>query len=272
MNRTLIIDTPKKIGEQVLLKGWVHIRRDHGKLIFIDLRDRAAALQVVVDPKKIPDSTSIGLQDCVWAQGVVRERPDGQKNTKMVTGEVELAVDALKILNKSRVPPFVVENDVKANDELRLRYRYLDLRREPLRKAIIFRHEIVSAMREFLNSKEFIEIETPILTRSMPEGARDYLVPSRLYPHKFYALAQSPQMYKQLLMVAGFERYYQVARCLRDENPRHDRQPEHTQIDIEMSFVSEDDIFALTEGMFVHIMKKVLGQDLKTPFPRLAYT
>ncbi len=241
-------------------------------MIFIDLFDRSAVLQIVIDPKKFPGAASIGLQDCIWAQGMVRERPEGQKNRKMITGDIELAVDAVEILNRSKVPPFVVENDVKANEELRLRYRYLDLRREPLRKAIIFRHNVVSAMREYLNSNDFIEIETPILTRSMPEGARDYLVPSRLYPRKFYALAQSPQMYKQLLMVSGFERYYQVARCMRDENPRHDRQPEHTQIDIEMSFVSEDDIFALIEKMFVHIIKKVLNQELEIPFTRLTYT
>lgn len=189
----------------------------------------------------------------------------------MKTGDVELEVTTLEILAKSKVPPFVIENEVKANEELRLRYRFLDLRREKMQKNIIFRHRVITAMREYLNKNDFIEIETPILTRSMPEGARDYLVPSRLYPKKFYALAQSPQMYKQLLMVAGFERYYQIARCLRDEDLRHDRQPEHTQIDIEMSFVNEDDVFNLTEGMFVHIFKTVLNQELKTPFPRLKY-
>ncbi len=239
--------------------------------MFIDLRDRSAVLQIVVDPKSIPAAIRVGLQDCIRAHGTLRERPEGQRNNKMITGDVELEVDELEILNRSKVPPFVVESEVKASEELRLRYRYLDLRREPLRKAMIFRHRVVSAMREYLNAKEFIEIETPILTRSMPEGARDYLVPSRIYPKKFYALAQSPQMYKQLLMVAGFERYYQVARCLRDENPRHDRQPEHTQIDIEMSFISEDDVFKLIEGMFVHILKSVLDQNIKTPFPRFTY-
>lgn len=211
------------------------------------------------------------MQDCVYAAGVVRERPEGQKNPKMATGDVELKVEKLEVLGKSKVPPFVVENDVKANEELRLRYRYLDLRREPMQRTIIFRHRVITAMREYLNKNDFIEIETPILTRSMPEGARDYLVPSRLYPKKFYALAQSPQMYKQLLMVAGFERYYQIARCMRDEDPRHDRQPEHTQIDIEMSFVNEDNVFNTAEGMFVHILKTVLNHDLKTPFPRLTY-
>jgi aspartyl-tRNA synthetase len=224
-----------------------------------------------MDPKVLPLSNELGLQDCVKVAGKVRERPDGQKNTNMITGDVELEVSKIEVLGKSKVPPFVVESDVKANEDLRLRYRYLDLRRSPMQQAIIFRHEVVSAIREYLNKNEFIEIETPILTRSMPEGARDYLVPSRLYPGKCYALAQSPQMYKQLLMVAGFERYYQIARCMRDEDPRHDRQPEHTQIDIEMSFVDEEDVMALAEGMFAHVVKKTLGQELTVPFPKLLY-
>ncbi len=240
-------------------------------MLFIDLRDRTGILQLVIDPQKIPEAKDLGLQDCIYAAGLVRERPEGQKNAKMATGDVELEVESLEVLNKSKVPPFVVENDVKANEELRLRYRYLDLRREPMQKSIIFRHCVITAMREYLNKNDFIEIETPILTRSMPEGARDYLVPSRLYPKKFYALAQSPQMYKQLLMVAGFERYYQIARCMRDEDPRHDRQPEHTQIDIEMSFVNEDDVFKIAEGMFTHILKAALKQELNTPFLRLTY-
>jgi len=239
-------------------------------MIFVDLRDRTGVLQLVIDPT-VTGVKELGLQDCIYAAGDVKERPADQKNPKMVTGEVELIVNKLEILNKSKVPPFVVESEVKANEELRLRYRYLDLRRAPMQRNIVFRHNIITAMREYLNRNYFIEIETPILTRSMPEGARDYLVPSRLYPEKFYALAQSPQMYKQLLMVAGFERYYQIARCMRDEDPRHDRQPEHTQIDIEMSFVDEDDVFAVAEGMFSHIFKVVMGQDLKIPFERMTY-
>jgi len=240
-------------------------------MVFVDLRDRTGVLQLVIDPKKISGIGDLALQDCIRAEGDVRERPEDQKNPRMVTGDVEIAVVKLELLNKSKVPPFVVENDVKANEELRLRYRYLDLRRAPMQKNILFRHGVITAMRAYLNRNGFVEIETPILTRSMPEGARDYLVPSRLYPKKFYALAQSPQMYKQLLMVAGFERYYQVARCMRDEDPRHDRQPEHTQIDIEMSFVDEDDVFEMAEGMFVYICKRTLNLDLKTPFPRLSY-
>ncbi len=240
-------------------------------MIFVDLRDRTGVLQLVVDPQRIQAAENLNLQDCIYAQGKVRERPEGQKNPKMQTGDIELEVNDLEVLATSRVPPFVVEDDVKANEELRLRYRYLDLRRASMQQTIVFRHRVITAMREYLNKNDFVEIETPVLTRSMPEGARDYLVPSRLYPKKFYALAQSPQMYKQLLMVAGFERYYQIARCMRDEDPRHDRQPEHTQIDIEMSFVDEDDIFNLTEGMFTHIFKTVLSQELETPFPRMTY-
>jgi len=204
-------------------------------------------------------------------RGFVRERPENQKNLNLPTGEIEIDVRKLTILAKSKVTPFVVEEEIKASEELRLRYRYLDLRRLTMQKLIIFRHKVVTAIREYLNGKDFIEIETPILTRSMPEGARDYLVPSRLYPGKFYALAQSPQMYKQLLMVAGFERYYQIARCMRDEDPRHDRQPEHTQIDIEMSFVNEEDIYNLIEGMFQYIFKTALNMELKIPFPRFSY-
>lgn len=260
-----------KVGQEVEAFGWVDRIRNLGGLVFVDLRDRTAALQIVIDPKAIPGVNELGLQDCIQAFGKVRERPDAQRNPKMATGEIELEVSKIEVLGKSKVPPFVVESDVKANEDLRLRYRYLDLRREPVQHAIMFRHRVITAIREHLNKNDFIEIETPILTRSMPEGARDYLVPSRLYPGKFYALAQSPQMYKQLLMVAGFERYYQIARCMRDEDPRHDRQPEHTQIDMEMSFVNEDDVMTMTEGIFAHVFNKTLGQELNTPFPRILY-
>ncbi len=250
--------------------GWIDRVRNLGGMIFADLRDRSGVLQLVIDPA-MPGAKSLNMQDCIRAKGEVRERPEKQKNPKVDTGDVEVCVAEFAVLNKSRTPPFVVESDVKASEELRLRYRYLDLRRSPMQRNLLFRHNVITAMREYLNTNDFVEIETPVLTRSMPEGARDYLVPSRLYPEKFYALAQSPQMYKQLLMVAGFERYYQIARCMRDEDPRHDRQPEHTQIDIEMSFVEEDDVFSLAEGMFRHIFKKVMGQVLTTPFPRMTY-
>lgn len=258
------------IGKTITVYGWVDRIRNLGGMIFLDLRDRTGIIQLVVDPNLV-GAKELRLQDCICATGEVKERPADQKNPKMTTGEVEVAVSKLEVLNRSKVPPFVVEREVKASEELRLRYRYLDLRRAPMQHNIMFRHNVITAMREYLNRNDFIEIETPILTRSMPEGARDYLVPSRLYPKKFYALAQSPQMYKQLLMVAGFERYYQIARCMRDEDPRHDRQPEHTQIDIEMSFVDEDDVFVIAEGMFSHIFKVVMGEDLKTPFERMTY-
>jgi aspartyl-tRNA synthetase len=259
------------VGKTIETCGWVQRIRNLGSLLFIELKDRTAVLQLIVDTQKHPEATDLGLQDCIWVNGAVRERPPDQRNAKMVTGDVELVVKELKTLAKCKTPPFVVENDVKAGEELRLRYRYLDLRREVMQKNLIFRHKVVTAIREYLNIYDFLEIETPIMTRAMPEGARDYLVPSRLYPGKFYALAQSPQMYKQLLMVAGFERYYQIARCMRDEDPRHDRQPEHTQIDIEMSFINEEDIYHLVEGMFSFIFKKALGQDLTIPFPRYAF-
>ena len=239
--------------------------------MFVQCRDKTGILQLVLDPKRISGATRLGLQDCIRARGAIRERPAGQINPDIATGEIECDVEELEVLAKSKVPPFVVEDDVKANEELRLRYRFLDLRRGWLQKLIILRHKVITAIREYLNKHEFTEVETPILTRSMPEGARDYLVPSRLYPGKFYALAQSPQMYKQLLMVAGFERYYQIARCMRDEDPRHDRQPEHTQIDIEMSFVDEEDVMNIVEGMFAHIFKKVLDKNLETPFLRITY-
>lgn len=261
----------KTIGKEICICGWVDGIRNLGGLIFVDLRDRSATLQVVFDPKSIPLAKDLGLQYCIQVAGKVRDRPDNQKNKKMATGDVELDVTELKILNKSQVPPFVVEDDVKANEDLRLRYRYLDLRRAPMQRLILIRHKVICAIREYLNARDFVEIETPILTRSMPEGARDYLVPSRLYPGKFYALAQSPQMYKQLLMVAGFERYYQIARCMRDEDPRHDRQPEHSQIDIEMSFVTEDDVMTMVEGMFAHIFTQGMKQELSVPFPRMTY-
>ncbi len=260
-----------KVGQEIEAFGWVDRIRNLGGLVFVDLRDRTATLQIIIDPKAIPGVNELGLQDCIQAFGKVRERPDAQRNPKMATGEIELEVNKIEVLGKSKVPPFVVESDVKANEDLRLRYRYLDLRREPVQHAIMFRHQVITAIREYLNKNDFIEIETPILTRSMPEGARDYLVPSRLYKGKFYALAQSPQMYKQLLMVAGFERYYQIARCMRDEDPRHDRQPEHTQIDMEMSFVNEDDVMTMAEGIFAHVFKKTLGQELNTPFPMMFY-
>ena len=262
------------VDRTATLNGWVHRRRDHGGVIFIDLRDSQGITQVVFRPEAAElqeQARRLRSEFVVAVEGRVRHRPEGMVNTEMVTGEIELEAAALEILSESKPPPFLIEEDSGALEDLRLKYRYLDLRRPPLQRAIRLRHRIYRAVREYLDGRGLVEIDTPILTRSTPEGARDYLVPSRTYPGKFYALPQSPQIYKQLLMVAGFERYYQIARCFRDEDLRADRQPEFTQIDIEMSFVQEEDIFELTEGLFEHVFREVLGVELAVPFPRLEY-
>jgi len=261
-------------GKSITLAGWVHRRRDHGGLIFVDIRDRYGMTQVIFNPEN-PEVHKIAHQlkpeYVIEVNGKVRERPEDMVNPKLPTGEIELVASHLEILNESKVPPFVLEDDVKATEELRLKYRFMDMRRDPVKDAFLLRAKVYRAIREHLDKNGFVELETPYLTRSTPEGARDFLVPSRLQPGKFYCLAQSPQLYKQLLMIAGFDRYYQFARCFRDEDMRGDRQPEHTQIDIEMSFVDEDDVFELAEGMFAHAFKKALGVDLRTPFERLTY-
>ena len=262
------------VDRTATLMGWVHRRRDHGGVIFIDLRDSQGITQVVFRPEAAElqeQARRLRHEFVIAVSGRVRHRPEGMVNADMATGEIELEAEELEILSESKPPPFLIEEDSGALEDLRLKYRYLDLRRPPLQRAIRLRHRIYRAVREFLDDRGLVEIDTPILTRSTPEGARDYLVPSRTYPGKFYALPQSPQIYKQLLMVAGFERYYQIARCFRDEDLRADRQPEFTQVDIEMSFVREEDIFELTEGLFQHIFKKVLGVELTLPFPRLDY-
>ena len=263
------------IGKTVALCGWVHARRDHGKLIFIDLRDRYGLTQVVFIPKTSPEAHKIASdlrsEYVVLVKGVVGQRPVGTINPKLPTGTVEVAAQELAILNPSKTPPFEISDDIKTQEELRLQYRYLDLRKPGLQKNFMLRHKVFTAMRNFLNRQEFIEFETPILTKSTPEGARDYLVPSRLSDGKFFALPQSPQLFKQLLMVAGFERYYQIARCFRDEDLRADRQPEFTQMDIEMSFINEEDIFSLTENLMKTAVKEALNIDIKIPFPRLSY-
>ncbi len=255
--------------------GWVNRTRDHGGLLFIDVRDRYGLVQTVFDPN-VDNGLCVQARElkpefCIAVKGRVRARPEGMKNPGLPTGEVEILANELTILSPSPTPPFVIVDDVKATEELRLRYRYLDLRRPSMQQNIIIRHKLSQSIRKHLNRLGFLEIETPILTRSTPEGARDYLVPSRLHPGKFYCLAQSPQLYKQLLMVSGFDRYYQFPRCLRDEDLRADRQPEHTQIDIEMSFVDEDDIFEVAEGMLKLAFKEILGKNIKTPFPRIPY-
>ena len=267
--------TAKNIGQETALCGWVSSRRDHGGVIFIDLRDRYGFTQIVFNPENdetMKEANKLRREDVIKITGTVRSRPKGMENPKMVTGEIEVLVNDLEILNKAETPPIEVEDRIVANEDLRLKYRYLDLRRPIMQKQLILRHNVTQAAREFLNSNNFLEIETPMLIRSTPEGARDYIVPSRINPGTAYSLPQSPQLYKQILMVSGMDRYYQIARCLRDEDLRADRQPEFTQIDIEMSFVDEDDIYHIGDGLMKHIFKKTLNIDLKTPFPRIPYT
>ena len=260
------------IGKRVTLLGWISSLRDHGGIFFINLRDRYGVTQVVVDKRELIDRVKRWRSEfIIEVTGEVRERPPDAINPNMATGEIEVLADDVHLVAEAKVPPFVIADDVKVRPELRLRYRYLDLRRPAVQRNIILRATVVREIRRYLDEHGFIEIETPILAKSTPEGARDFLVPSRNFPGKFYALAQSPQLYKQLLMVAGFDRYYQLAKCLRDEDPRKDRQPEFTQVDLEMSFVTEDDVFELVEGLMSHLWKTVLGVELESPFVRMTY-
>ena len=264
------------VGSYVTLAGWVHRRRDHGNLIFIDLRDRWGITQVVVSPQA-PDTahdaaSRLRIEYVVRVHGTVRQRPAGLENLKMPTGEIEVIADEIETLNEARTPVFYINDDAEVDESLRLRYRYLDLRRERMQRNIILRHNVVRFIREFLSKRGFLEIETPILIKSTPEGARDYVVPSRLHPGCFYALPQSPQQLKQLLMVSGFERYFQIARCFRDEDQRADRQPEFTQLDLEMSFVDREDIMGLTEELFTALVPAVSNKRvLRSPFARFTY-
>jgi len=263
-------------GKKVILNGWVHRWRDHGGLLFIDLRDRYGLTQVVfkpdlLDQKTMNEATHLRAEYVIGVEGEVNQRPEGMANKDLPTGEIEVIVKKMTVLNESKTPPFEIEEETNANEELRLKYRYLDLRRSPLQERIKIRHKVVKAVRDFLDSHGFYEIETPLLIRSTPEGARDFIVPSRVNPGKFYALPQSPQLLKQILMISGFDKYFQIARCLRDEDLRADRQPEHTQIDMEMSFVTEDDVFCVVEGMMAYVFQKVLNVEVKTPFPRLKF-
>ncbi len=266
--------TGKDMGKSVVLCGWVHSRRDHGGIIFVDLRDRYGLTQVVFDPMHNKEShrtaEKIGREYVLRVVGKVRRRKPGMENPKMHTGEIEVITDALEILNASDVPPLEIDDKITANEEVRLKYRYLDLRRPVMQSHLLFRHKVTQVAREYLSGHNFVEIETPLLIRSTPEGARDYVVPSRVHPGKFYALPQSPQIYKQILMIAGMDRYFQIARCLRDEDLRADRQPEHTQIDLEMSFVEQSDVLEAVEGMYKHIFKKTMNIDLPK-FPILTY-
>lgn len=263
-------------GKQVTLCGWVAGRRDHGKLIFIDLRDRYGFTQVVFIPKEAGEAYRLAQElrseFVIKLSGVVNKRPEGTINTKLATGEIEILAKEVEILNPSNTPPFEIEDGVEITEELRLKYRYLDLRRTKVFNNLSLRSNLYKIIRAYLGEQDFIECETPILTKSTPEGARDYLVPSRLNTGRFFALPQSPQLFKQILMVAGIEKYYQIAKCFRDEDLRADRQPEFTQLDIEMSFVNEEDIFALTEGLMKSALKELKGIDIQTPFARISYS
>ena len=263
------------VGMEAVLMGWVQKRRDHGGLIFVDLRDRQGITQVVFDPQIAREAHEragdLRSEYVIAAMGKTRYRPDGMANPKLPTGEIEVAATELRILNTSRTPPFQVEDDVDASENIKLKYRYLDLRRPKMFANLILRHKTAQLTRSYFNELGFIEVETPVLTRSTPEGARDYLVPSRVNAGKFFALPQSPQLFKQILMISGFERYYQIVKCFRDEDLRADRQPEFTQLDLEMSFIGEEDIFAVIEGWLVKIFSELKGLSIDIPFARMTY-
>jgi len=265
--------TKKEVKKEVVLCGWVQTRRDHGGVIFIDLRDRYGLTQVVFNPdsKAFKEADKLRREDCIQVKGKVTPRKEGMINKSMKTGEIEVISSGLNVLNKSKTPPIEVDDRVTASDDLRLKYRYLDLRRPSMQKKFAFRHVATQAVREYLNSQNFLEIETPMLMKSTPEGARDYVVPSRVNPGKFYALPQSPQLYKQLFMVSGFDRYYQMARCMRDEDLRADRQPEFTQIDLEMSFVEQGDVMKEVEACIKNVVKRTLGKTLNDKFKVISY-
>ena len=277
MQRTKIIDTPKFIGQTIKLAGWVHIRRDHGKLIFVDLRDHSGIIQTVVIPDHVEaheNAKHLRSEFVIEMEGLVKERPMSARNEKSPTGSVELEVSSIKILNESKALPFEINKDTKGiNEELRLKYRYLDLRSERMHENIIARYKVTKFFRDFLASQDFMEIETPILGKSTAEGSRDYVVPSRIYKGKFYALPQSPQQYKQLLMAAGMERYFQIARCFRDEDTRGDRQPEFTQLDMEMSFVEQEDVMNVVEEMLIALVQTLYPEKKiqSLPIPRITY-
>ncbi len=259
-------------GRTLSVAGWVHRRRDHGGVIFVDLRDRSGLLQVVFDPdtaEAFKVASHLGREYCIQVQGKVRLRPAGTVNPNLTSGQIELLAQKLEVLNPSVTPPFALDEEV--GEELRLKHRYIDLRRDVMQERLRRRHAITRAMREFLDDHHFVDIETPMLTKATPEGARDYLVPSRTHPGKFFALPQSPQIFKQLLMMSGFDRYYQIVRCFRDEDLRADRQPEFTQLDIETSFLEQKDVMTLMEGLIRHIFSRVLKAPLPDPFPQLTY-
>jgi len=276
--RIQIKDTVDKAGETVTLKGWVAVRRDHGKLIFLDLRDRSGLMQLVVNPKVSADAHAacqeVRNEYVLEVEGKVNPRMEKQINAEMLTGKIELEVTSLKVLNKSEPVPMALDTDgMEIGEDVRMKYRYLDLRRERMKKNVMSRHRVIKHIRDYLDAEDFLEIETPILTKSTPEGARDYLVPARLQPGNFYALPQSPQQYKQLLMVAGLERYFQIARCFRDEDTRGDRQPEFTQLDMELSFVDREDVMQVNEKLLIDIVTRHFPEKKiqEVPFPRIPY-
>ncbi len=259
------------LGRNVVLIGWVNIRRDHGGLLFIDLRDRYGITQILFDPKVLPSAKSLHSEDLIGIIGKVKERPKGTINKRLATGEIEVLIEKFSLLNRSKELPFEISGKSKVPEELRLAHRYLDLRRPIMQERLILRHRLVKLIRDYLDQKSFLEIETPILTKSTPEGARDYLVPSRLSPGNFFALPQSPQLFKQLLMIAGIDKYFQIAKCFRDEDLRADRQPEHTQLDLECSFVEPEEIFSIIEEMLFILFEKTLSLKISLPFPRLTH-
>jgi aspartyl-tRNA synthetase len=269
--------TVAHIDQPVILAGWVNRRRDHGGVTFIDLRDRYGIVQVVANPEISPAAHALLEETRVeWVlqvEGLVKKRPEGMENPNLPTGEIEVEVSTVQVLNAAKTPPFSINKEEEVEENVRLHYRYLDLRRERMRRNIVLRHQMVKFIRDYLDKRGFVEIETPILFKTTPEGARDYLVPSRVHPGEFYALPQSPQQLKQMLMVAGFDRYFQIARCFRDEDSRGDRQPEFTQLDLEMSFVEREDVMAITEDLFTRLVAEVVPQKrlLASPWPRLTY-
>jgi aspartyl-tRNA synthetase len=277
MKRTVRCGDLRKqdIGKKVVLNGWVQSRRDHGGLIFIDLRDRYGLTQAVFDPNTGKAAHGLAEQirreDVIAIRGTVRARAEGMENPKMATGDIEILVAESDVLSKAKTPPIEIDDRIETNEDIKLKYRYLDLRKPSVQNTLIFRHRVVKSVRDYFDRNQFVEIETPVLAKATPEGARDYLVPSRVSPGNFYALPQSPQIFKQLLMIAGFDRYVQIVKCFRDEDLRADRQPEFTQIDIEMSFIDEEDIYDLNERLVKHLWKEVLDLDVNIPFPRLTY-
>jgi aspartyl-tRNA synthetase len=276
MDRLLVSQTTGKIGEEVKISGWVHTRRDHGKIVFFDLRDMSGLIQIVFVPgsKAYEKITDVRTEWVVAVIGKINKRPDKMINTDLITGTVEMEAVDIEILNEAKTTPFEVDKDTsKIDEELRLKYRYLDLRSERMNKNITLRHDLIKYIRSYFYENSFREIETPYLTKSTPEGAREFVVPARLYPGEFYVLPQSPQQFKQLLMVAGMERYFQIARCFRDEDQRGDRQPEFTQLDVEMSFIEQEDILQLMEKLMISMIKEVCPDKKikETPFPRMTY-